>query len=171
MHIPPIYPFIDIEASGFSSASYPIEVGLIMTGGETFCTLIRPEADWTHWDHEAEKIHHITRKTLLEFGRAASQVTAELNARLGGMTVYTDAWYHDYNWLNRLYDAAGCSPNFRLEDLRSLLTEADQAIWHETKNQVLLDLDLQRHRASNDARVLQTTLQRVKQTLAERHIA
>lgn len=156
------HPFIDVEASGFSSSSYPIEVGLVLPSGEAYCTLILPESDWVHWDHEAEKIHRITRDILFQHGRTAQTVATEINQRLAGLTVYTDSWYHDYNWLGRLFDAAGMAPSFRLEDLRSLLTDSDQAIWHPTKDQVQTDMALHRHRASNDARILQTTLQRIK---------
>ena len=40
---------IDVEASGFGPLSYPIEVGLALSAGEKYCSLILPAADWTHY--------------------------------------------------------------------------------------------------------------------------
>ena len=146
-------PILDIEASGFGPSSYPIEVGLILPDGCTYCSLIRPLDAWTHWDASAEAIHHVARSTL---------VAHALNLRLHGQTIYCDAWYHDFTWLGRLFDAADLPQCFRLEDIRGLLGEAEMEAWHATKTEILAETGLQRHRASNDARVLQQTLLRVK---------
>jgi hypothetical protein len=154
-------PFIDIEASGFGARSYPIEVGIILADGSTYCTLILPESDWTHWEPSAEAVHGITREILAAHGKPAGAVAHELNTRLAGMTVYTDSWYHDFNWISRLFDAAESAPRFRLEDLRALLPAETLAYWDATKHDVTAELKLARHRASNDARILQTTLQRL----------
>jgi hypothetical protein len=155
--------FIDLEASGFGSRSYPIEVGLVLPEGDTYCTLITPEPDWQHWDASAEKVHGIARPLLVLHGRPVQEVAAELNRRLQGLTVYSDAWYHDYNWLSRLFDAAESAPRFKLEDLRMLLQPDEIHRWDGLKAEVIQDLNLTRHRASNDARVLQQTLIRVRQ--------
>ena len=55
---------IDFEASGFGKGSYPIEVGFSGRHGEGWCSLIRPENDWEHWDIDAAKVHHIPREIL-----------------------------------------------------------------------------------------------------------
>ena len=47
---------LDMEASGFGRHSYPIEVGFVLGDGQSWCTLIRPAADWTHWDPAAERL-------------------------------------------------------------------------------------------------------------------
>ena len=160
-------PFIDVEASGFGSASYPIEVGLALPDGSAFCTLIQPQPDWDHWDAVAEKIHGIERDVLLRHGRSAAEVAREINERLRGQTVYCDSWYHDFNWLSRLYDAAGTSPSFHLEDLRALLNQEQTDNWRATKESVLNEFNLPRHRASNDARVLQATLTRLQASASD----
>jgi hypothetical protein len=154
-------PVIDVEASGFGAKSYPIEVGFVMPDGKTWCTLIVPMPDWTHWDESAEQVHGIARDLLDQYGRAANDVAQEMNRMLQGMTVYTDAWYQDFNWISRLFDAADTVPSFRLEDLRSLLDDDAAARWHATRDQVQSEMTTPRHRASNDAKVLQTTLVRV----------
>lgn len=154
---------LDIEASGFGARSYPIEIGFVLPNGDTYCSLIRPAREWVHWDPEAEKIHHITASTLRAHGRDVAEVAAQLNDRLHGRTLYSDAWLHDYTWLSALFEAADRVPAFRLEDLRSLLSEEEAAAWDDIKREVRRDLCLERHRASADARVLQQTLLRVRQ--------
>ncbi|GAB3256863.1 3'-5' exonuclease [Chitinimonas naiadis] len=154
---------IDIEASGFGAASYPIEVGCVLADGESFCTLIYPQPDWQHWDSRAEALHGIRRETLLRCGKAPSVVATTLNDKLNGLTVYTDSWYHDYTWLSRLFDAADTSPHFNLQDLRVWLDRTDTRHWDEAKQAVVAELQLSRHRASNDARILQQTVMRIAQ--------
>jgi hypothetical protein len=148
---------IDFEASGFGIGSYPIEVGFSGRHGEGWCSLIRPEEDWTHWDPEAANIHRIPREILIERGNTARFVAEQLNFFLKGRTVYTDGWGQDYVWMARLYDAAELSPNFKLADLFEIIEEVQLADWDATKEQVLKELCVARHRASSDARVLQLT--------------
>ena len=155
-------PILDVEASGFGSASYPIEVGLVLSDGNTFCTLITPANDWRHWDESAEKVHGVTREILLRHGKPANEVAREVNGRLRSSTVYSDSWYHDFTWLSRLFDAGDSAQAFQLEDIRSLLSQAEADLWNETKLRVLEKLQLNRHRAGNDPRVLQATLMRVR---------
>ncbi len=148
---------IDFEASGFGKGSYPIEVGFSRRHGEGWCTLIRPESDWQHWDDKAAHIHRIPREILVERGKSASVVTEQLNIQLAGLTVYTDGWAQDYVWMALLFDAADRVPSFRLADLREIISPQQEGLWHVTKDQVVEDLNISRHRASNDARVLQMT--------------
>ena len=152
---------LDVEASGFGRNSYPIEVGFVLPNGHSFCSLIHPEPEWTHWDPQAESVHHIPRKLLLQRGRPVVEVAHLLNAQLTGQTVYSDGWANDYSWLGALFDVAGISPLFKLENLRALLLEDQANQWHEVKAQVASERGAQRHRASSDARLLQLTLQRL----------
>lgn len=159
MHPPTI---LDVEASGFGRGSYPIEIGFVEPQGTAFCCLIRPQPDWLHWDHEAEALHGISRERLLSCGKPPPWVAAELNQRLRGQTVYCDGWAHDYSWLARLFEAADLQPAFRLQDLRTLLSEEEAQRWHQTTSLVRSEQRLSRHRASSDARVLQLALLRIK---------
>jgi hypothetical protein len=154
---------IDFEASGFGKDSYPIEVGFVGEDGEGWCSLIRPEADWQHWDKDAAEVHHITRELLAERGHSASYVAEQLNHYLRGSVVYTDGWAHDYVWLSRLFESADRTPFFKLQDLRYVLTTDQLTHWHATKEKVLGELHLSRHRASMDAKVLQVTWQRTRE--------
>jgi hypothetical protein len=153
---------LDVEASGFGRHSYPIEIGFVLPDGHAFCTLIQPAPDWTHWDAAAEQVHHITRALLVRRGRPTLEVARLLNERLDGLVVYSDGWANDYSWLGVLFDAAGLSPRFRLENLRALLRDEEADRWHSVKREVALERGPQRHRASADARVLQLTLQRLR---------
>jgi len=148
---------LDIEASGFGLGSYPIEVGFVTSQGRAWCSLIRPEPDWQHWDPNAAVVHGITREQLQQHGRSSVQVAEALNEQLRGVTVYTDAWAHDFSWLSRIYEVADRSPSFKLENLRALLNEDQAARWHEVKLALARESTARRHRASADARLLQQT--------------
>jgi hypothetical protein len=166
--VPPDFPppILDIEASGFGLGSYPIEVGIVMPDGRSWCSLVRPEPDWQHWDPSAAAVHHISREHLQNHGRPAVEVADALNEWLQGMVVYSDAWAHDYTWLNRLFDVAERTPHFKLDNLRALLSDTEAASWHDVKRQVATGMTLQRHRASSDARLLQSTLLALRQPAA-----
>lgn len=157
-----LFPVLDIEASGFGAGSYPIEIGFVLPDASSYCTLIRPAERWVHWQPQAEATHGITRDVLAKHGKPLVDVAFQLNQTLRGMTLYTDCWSADWGWVSRLYDEAELVPRFRLEDLRLLLTIEQANRWHVVKDAVAAELALNRHRASNDARVLQLTLQRVR---------
>jgi hypothetical protein len=123
--------------------------------------LVRPAGGWTHWDPSAERVHGITRDTLAAHGRAAHDVAAALNRDLEGLTVYCDGWAHDYAWLAALFEEAGISPHFKLESVGALLDEGCLAQLDQARREVVAEMGLSRHRASNDARALQRALGRV----------
>ena len=50
---------------------------------------------------------------------------------------------------------------FRIASLHELITEDEGAAWDDTKQGVIRDLALRRHRASGDARILQETWRRL----------
>ena len=152
---------LDIEASGFGRGSYPIEIGFVLPDGTAFCSLIVPDADWTHWDADAERVHGISRALLQRHGRSVREVAHELNQRLDGRTVYCDNWAHDYAWLARLFESADIAPTFRLRHLRELMSENAAEHFDDAREVVARNLQLRRHRASSDARVLQLSVARV----------
>jgi hypothetical protein len=153
--------FIDVEASGLGRNSYPVEIGGVTSEGGPWCYIIRPESDWQHWDASAEKLHKISRQTLIDRGLPAREVALELNRRLAGMTVYSDGWGNDLSWLSLLFEVAEVSQHFRLESIAHLLTPEHLAQWHAVKQQVEGECNFTRHRASGDAQILQQTYNRV----------
>lgn len=148
---------IDIEASGMGRLSYPIEIGLALTDKDRYCSLIKPCGSWTHWDKKAEAMHCISRKLLMENGIAIRDVARKINSILGRMTVYSDGWVVDKPWLSKLFEKAGIRQTFHISPLEMILSEAQMEIWHATKDDVVRELNVKRHRASIDAFVIQET--------------
>ncbi|MCL7939483.1 hypothetical protein M8009_04075 [Halomonas sp. ATCH28] len=158
---------LDIEASGFGRGSYPIEVGLVRADGSTCSFLIQPLAEWTHWDPKAELLHGISRGRLQREGYPVRQVARWLNDELGEIGIaYSDSWGYDNTWLSLLFHHAGMLPAFRLEALRILLSEEQQALWSRTKEAIIREQGIHRHRAGEDARLLQLTYLRTLELAA-----
>ena len=158
---------LDIEASGFGRGSYPIEIGLARADGSTCAFLVQPLDEWTHWDPKAELLHGISRGRLQREGHPVRQVARWLNDELGEVGIaYSDSWGYDNTWLSLLFHHAGMLPAFRLEALRILLSESQQALWSRTKEALILEQDILRHRAGEDARLLQLTYQRTLELTA-----
>lgn len=151
--------FVDIEASGLGPASYPIEIGLALsTGGPPDARLVRPAAHWTFWDPDAERLHGISRETLLEHGTPLTEVAAWLRDRLDGVPVYLEH-AEDFGWLQTLLAVAGsdwrpamhqAKPLIEAQALRRnhTLAQLRAAVWqrHAAHNP--------RHRAGPDAAFL-----------------
>lgn len=153
----PIPTIIDIEASGFGSRSYPIEIGVVKANGDRYCALIEPAPEWDHWSDSAQQIHGISRCLIESRGRKPRDICLELNQFLGEITTYSDAWTHDSPWLNRLFFAARINPSFHLSPIEIIATEAQLLLWDRTKKQLEKRLDIKRHRASGDAYLIQQT--------------
>jgi len=153
---------IDVEASGFGQESYPIEIGVILTSGKRYCSLIFPADEWTHWDESAAGVHGISRDILKKHGRLVTEVAQQLNNLIENRTVYTDAWSVDKRWITRLFYTAGIYQQFRVSALENILSEDQMTLWHDTKNQVQAGVGLRRHRASTDAYVIQETYARTQ---------
>lgn len=161
-------PFLlDIEASGFGRGSYPIEIGLARADGSSCAFLIQPLGEWTHWDPKAELLHGISRGRLMREGHPVIEVARWLNDELAEVGVaYSDSWGYDNTWLSLLFHHAGMLPRFRLEALRRLLCDRQLRLWKNTKETLIREHGIQRHRAGEDARLLQLTLERTRE-LAE----
>jgi len=137
----PEIPFIiDIEASGFGSTSYPIEVGVVLDNDQKFCSLIMPSEDWTHWDDQAEQVHHISRSALHFYGKPVTMVADQLNESFAGMILYSDGWVVDKPWLTRLFYAARREMKFTVSPLEMILSEQQMTIWQETKDKITIEM-------------------------------
>lgn len=152
---------MDIEASGFGPTSYPIEIGVVLGNGDTYCSLITPADDWTHWDEDAQNIHGISRDALFKHGRSITEVATTLNDFLKNSTVYSDCWTLDKPWLLTLFNKARISPTFSLTDIMYAMTEQGYEQLFKQKSRVFKELNVERHRATNDARVLQIAHQKI----------
>lgn len=148
---------LDIEASGFGSGSYPIEVGVAMPDGSLHAWLIRPLKEWTHWQPSAEEVHGISRERLQQEGQSLQEVANELNELLAGKTVFSDGWGVDRSWLARLFYEAGVIQAFKLDSIYSLLGEEQLERWQKTRENVLKETGMVPHRAGTDALIIQKT--------------
>jgi len=151
---------LDIEASGFGKGSYPIEIGVASEAGETFSWLVLPEQDWTHWTDEASNLHQISREELLTNGIRPNLIADELNEMFEGQILYSDGWGFDSGWLSLLYYVARKNMLFKLETLPKILSEFQLENWDKTKEELCLSNGWDRHRAGNDAKLLQLTFQK-----------
>ncbi len=159
----PLFPqpyIVDVEASGLGPGSYPIEIGLALWEDKRYCSLIKPEARWQHWDPSAEKLHNISRHTIEANGKPVSVVANELNNLLKGKTVFSDGWVVDEPWIIQLFASANIEKLFSIYDLQTIMSEKQMDLWHETKLSVQCELGLPRHRASHDAQIIQETYKR-----------
>ena len=149
---------IDFEASGLSAASYPIEVGLMLDDRRLYHTLIRPEPSWTHWCSAAAQTHGIHRSELLKFGKPVTQVCYELNQICQGLTLFSDCWVKDSEWLTRLFTAGGIEPSFYTSPIEYCIGEDDLMRWSESKNEMASREKLLQHRALADAYLIKLLL-------------
>lgn len=159
---------IDVEASGFGEDSYPIEVGIALEPGHKYCTLIRPVTGWQHWDEQAAQVHGISREELTMYGRPVTQVADELNRLLKGKTVFSDGWVVDKPWVSKIFYAARKPMLFQVSPLEMILKEPQMQHWHETMQQLHEQAGITRHRASNDAWLIQQTYERTRQQPADK---
>ena len=115
---------LDVEASGLSDHSYPIEIAWQHRFNPTLrdAFLIRPTTGWTHWDLYAEQyVHRISREQLQVEGIDAVSASQRLNEQLAGQVVYSDHADKDRFWISRLFDAANLAPQFEIRSVYSLL--------------------------------------------------
>jgi hypothetical protein len=116
--------FIDIEASGLSSASFPIEIGWVVDDeAEPESFLVSPHETWdfqSGWSAQSAAIHGITPAMLEEGGTLVEEACTWLDDLTGGCLVVSDAPRHDDWWLGRLYAAAGRRKSWAIGDVERL---------------------------------------------------
>lgn len=123
--------YLDIEASGLTDDSYPIEIGWAepVPGFPSESFLVRPFVGWVHWDEVAAGVHNIPREKLLHEGLDVITAAERINAALEGKRVHADSLVWDGFWLQRLFEAAGVAPAFRLHSTQGrvapLIKEVD----------------------------------------------
>ena len=111
-------------------------------------------------------MHRIPRDILEDYGKPPADVARELNRILKGKTVYTDGWVVDNTWIIKLFAECQIEPDFHISSLEMILNEQQMNAWHETKDEILEELNHKRHRASYDALVIQQTWLRTKEASA-----
>ena len=81
-------------------------------------------------------------------------IAMDLSRLLFGKMVYSDGWVVDQPWLTKLFYAAHVPQDLRISALELILTEAQMAMWHDTKDRLVREKHLHRHRASDDAQLI-----------------
>ena len=160
---------IDFEASGFGAESYPVEVGIVTSDGERYCSMIRPHKKWRFWDSTAEAVHGISRELLEEKGRPITEICHELNAFANNSVLYSDAWVHDKPWLIKLFQFGAVDMEFSLSPIEAIVTEEQLEIWDEVKERIAETSNFIRHRASNDALIIQQTYLETRRLKQKNH--
>jgi DNA polymerase III epsilon subunit-like protein len=116
--------FIDIEASGLSSASFPIEIGWVLDDEarpESF--LVRPHTTWnfdTGWSAQSAALHGITPAMLEAGGISVDEACTRLDEAIHRQLVVSDAPRHDDWWFDRLYAAASREKTWAVGDVERL---------------------------------------------------
>lgn len=114
---------IDVEASGLSDESYPIQIGWQHRGdfSRFHEVLIRPHPDWVYWDEDAEnRVHHISRQSLLS-GIDIEDACRLLNDTFRRTPVYSDCNSADGFWIDRLFTTAHIKQEFEIKSIYDLI--------------------------------------------------
>lgn len=149
--------FIDLEASGLSANSWPIEIGWAFPDGPPQSVLLRPDETWplSAWDPSAQALHGISRDHLQHNGVSCLKACQHLNQTLHGVEVYSDAPDWDGFWLMRAFHSAHIKPQFTLLDYGKLM--APLTTGREAHLFKIADtLAPRTHRAADDAGHLRT---------------
>lgn len=150
--------FIDFEASGIHPDSYPIEIGICGPGFE-FEALIKPVYYWTHWSHDAEDMHGISRVMIESDGIEPPRICQALNERFEGQVLWSDSNF-DALWMNILFEAAGMQELF---EVKNIMGQVDILKLPDYRSSGQDSLD---HRALPDARAIRACWLRYQESLA-----
>ncbi|MGB0734046.1 MAG: hypothetical protein ACPGPF_09765 [Pontibacterium sp.] len=152
--------YVDIEASGLSEDSYPIEIAWVCEEThESDSFLINPSsiAQWHYWDETAEQIHGIQRELLLHEGIGVVEACERLNKALVGAALVSDALSFDGFWMSRLFVAASSTAQFDMIGLDDLLTQDQLQRYKKVSRS-----QLRRHRALPDVEAMMRAVTMVK---------
>lgn len=149
--------FLDVEASGLGSGSYPIELGWAIPWSASGGVLIRPALDWTYWNPASERLfHRISRQHLEQHDVPPAQALAQIIKAVQGHQVYSADPDFDVHWLGLLARAAWETTPFEIGDAQKLFRAA-AAQRHRNLDAITIEAERRRphiHRAQADAEQL-----------------
>jgi hypothetical protein len=102
---------IDFEASSLIDG-FPVSVGIASSDGRLFYSVIKPHSEWEmgyRWDANAQAIHGFSREHLMQHGRDAAAVVAEIKSMFPDVAFMSDAPGHDKAWFDELISVSGIS--------------------------------------------------------------
>lgn len=142
---------LDVEASGLSSDSYPIEIAWvsIINGGDNDQFLIdhKTADNWKDWDECAESLHGISRLSL-KSGLCVFIAAQRLNSQLCGCVAVSDHSATDKLWIDKLFKEAGIDRKFEIIDILDLSSGCDSEYYNQFR--VLKSKRIMEHRALSD---------------------
>lgn len=156
---------LDIEASGLSLSSYPIEIGVYFFNGLSFVEkswIIKPTDNWIQnqeWSERAFSIHKIKKDFIIENGIDIKIVCNELNHLLKNTTLFVDHSKNDHFWLNKLFKVAKIECLFNIEfifdnhDISNQLSSIDYKDFENKKIEFKNLYKFNEHRALDDAKL------------------
>jgi len=114
--------FLDVEASGLMSGSFPVEAAWLTAAGFGD-VLISPAGIWdeSKWDDDAEAMHGLALSELKRKGRHPKVAAALLESSLRGKLVFCDSPEHDAAWADMVHEAGGVARTYRIESVGKLL--------------------------------------------------
>ncbi|HEY1722236.1 MAG TPA: exonuclease domain-containing protein [Magnetospirillaceae bacterium] len=148
--------FLDFEASGLQG--FPIEIGWAIVHPDRRITV---ESHYIHcerwmdqierWTPEAESIHGISRRFLIDFGKPPLAVALRANEVLAGATVMVDSPY-DMRWSAELFAEAQLPQAFSFADVAACFAgpEVDEPAY-EYSLKIIDKVKPKTHRAGEDA--------------------
>ena len=150
------YPiFLDCEASSLSTNSYPIEVGWNNSDGTIESYLINiyryPEG-YDDWSREAQLLHGLSKQYLSEKGKEPQFVVDQMEQRLNGKVLLTDAPDWDAFWIRRLYEYVNKECSFEFGNAIELFNKIEP--YNYIYKSQARKLSGHAHRAENDVKYL-----------------
>ena len=115
--------FIDIEASGLSEDSFPLEIGWTIDGDYVESFLVKPDKQWNinSWSNEAKKLHNIELKDVIDFGNENEKIAKKMNEDLEGFVLLSDSVSHDIRWVNMIFSASLIERKFKIVSIEKFL--------------------------------------------------
>jgi hypothetical protein len=115
--------FIDLEASGLSENSFPLEIGWTKDGVNFKDYFIKPESDWDRnsWSQVAENLHGIHLADVEYSGLLCEDIAKEMNSDLQEFLLLSDSVTHDIKWVNMIFAAAKIERKFKIVSIESFL--------------------------------------------------
>lgn len=115
--------FIDLEASGLSETSFPLEIGWTKDGISIKDYYIKPDPEWerSSWSKVAQGLHGIHLADVEYAGSDAKFIAKEINSDLNGSLVLSDSISHDLKWVNMLFKSANIERKFKILSVERFL--------------------------------------------------
>ena len=147
--------FLDCEASSLANDSYPIEVAWSNSDGEIESFLIniyRYPNGYDDWSREAQSLHGITKQYLSEKGKEPEFIVEQMEKKLKGKRLLTDAPDWDEFWVRRLYESVSVKCELEFGNAVELFHDLEP--YHSVYQSQARKIAGHAHRAESDVKYL-----------------